>query len=301
MAFGHGVVRIAIGGGEHADVHLLLNARAQAAELALFQHAQQLGLGAGGHLADLVEQQRAALGQLEAAGAPLDRAGECAFFMAEDLALDQRLGNGRAVDGNKGVGLARAQVVERARHQFLAGAAFAGDEDGDVGGGDLLDETEDFAHGAGTADHGAEDAGFAEAAARHFKLDLGFALAGGVGQDGAQAGGVNRFLEEVVSAQLHGVDGQLNGAHGGEDHHGEVRVESRALLSQLGQQADAIQTRHLQVGDDDGRVPGKRFLPALDAVARRLRPVAPAGDQLRESHQRVGFVFDNQDLYAVLH
>jgi hypothetical protein len=46
------------------------------------------------------------------------------------------------------------------------------------------------------ADEAAEDAGFAEAAAGDFKLDFGFALAGGVGEDGAQAGGVDGLLQK---------------------------------------------------------------------------------------------------------
>ena len=50
------------------------------------------------HLADFVEQQGAAFGQFEAAGAAFERAGERAFFVAEDFALDQRFGNGRAID-----------------------------------------------------------------------------------------------------------------------------------------------------------------------------------------------------------
>ena len=76
---------------------------------------------------------------------------------------------------------------------------------------------------------------------------------------------------------------------------------SPRLLGQLGQQADAVHARHLQVRHHDGRIPGQRLLPALDAVARGLGPVSPAGDQLRQPHQRVGLVFDNQDLYGVLH
>ena len=40
-------------------------------------------------LADLVEEQRAAVGQLEAAAAPLRRAGERALLVAEQLALQQ--------------------------------------------------------------------------------------------------------------------------------------------------------------------------------------------------------------------
>jgi hypothetical protein len=56
---------------QHAHVDFLLGAAAEAAELALLQHAQQLDLRRRRHLGDLVEEQRAAIGQLEAAGAPI--------------------------------------------------------------------------------------------------------------------------------------------------------------------------------------------------------------------------------------
>ena len=52
---------------------------AEALELALLQHAQQLGLQVERHFADFVEQDGAAVGQFEFAGTVCDRAGESAF------------------------------------------------------------------------------------------------------------------------------------------------------------------------------------------------------------------------------
>jgi hypothetical protein len=52
---------------------------------ALLKHAQQLHLHRQAHVADLVEEQRAAFGELEAALACRDRAGERAFFVTEEL------------------------------------------------------------------------------------------------------------------------------------------------------------------------------------------------------------------------
>ena len=53
------------------------------------EHAQQLGLQIERQLADLVEEQRAARGLLEPAGAPRRRAGEGAALVPEELALGQ--------------------------------------------------------------------------------------------------------------------------------------------------------------------------------------------------------------------
>ena len=58
---------------------------ADALELLLLQHAQQLELQRRRHVADLVEEQRALVGQLEAPELALDRAGERAPLVAEQL------------------------------------------------------------------------------------------------------------------------------------------------------------------------------------------------------------------------
>ena len=60
---------------------------AASVELALLNDAEELGLGLGGDLADLVEEDRPTIGQLEPARVPGDRPGEGSLFRAEQLAL----------------------------------------------------------------------------------------------------------------------------------------------------------------------------------------------------------------------
>ena len=74
-------------------------------------------------VADFVEEQRAAMRQLEASGLAGVRAGERALLVAEQLRLEQRLGNRRAVDGDERAVGAVAERVQRAREELLAGAA----------------------------------------------------------------------------------------------------------------------------------------------------------------------------------
>ncbi len=95
-------LQVAVGGGDDADVGLGRVLGAQPHELALLQHPQQLGLHGEGHLADLVQQQGAAVGQFELALAGLHRAGEGAALVAEEFGLQQRLGDRRAVDADEG-------------------------------------------------------------------------------------------------------------------------------------------------------------------------------------------------------
>src|SRR4029078_3005184 len=82
---------------DQADVDLDGLEAADALELALLDRAQELDLHLDRDLADLVEEQRAAVGELEPAGLARRRAGERALLVAEQLGLHQRLGDRRAV------------------------------------------------------------------------------------------------------------------------------------------------------------------------------------------------------------
>ena len=86
---GHGL-QVLIGGGDQPDVHLGFTGGAQPPDLAILQHAQQLGLERERHVADFVQQQRAAVGQFETSLAGHQRAGKRALFVAEQLAFNQR-------------------------------------------------------------------------------------------------------------------------------------------------------------------------------------------------------------------
>ena len=61
--------QVGIGGGDQADVGAAGARRADALELAGLERAQELRLLAHRDVADLVHEQRAAVGQFEAAGA----------------------------------------------------------------------------------------------------------------------------------------------------------------------------------------------------------------------------------------
>ena len=87
-----------VGRRHHAHVHLDRRVAADPLERVALQHAQELRLRGRGHLADLVEEDRAAVGRLELADHLLGRPGERPLLVAEQLALQQRLGQRRAVE-----------------------------------------------------------------------------------------------------------------------------------------------------------------------------------------------------------
>ena len=129
---------------------------AEALEAPLFEHAQQLGLRDDREVADFVEEQRAFVGQLEAAGLAVVRAGERAFFVAEDFRFEQRVRQRRAVDGLEFRGLSAAQLVNHPRDELLAGAGRTENQHGNVGLRGGADPLEDDQHLLVAADHFAE-------------------------------------------------------------------------------------------------------------------------------------------------
>ena len=75
---------------------------AEPLDLALLERAQQLGLEIDPQAADLVEEERAAVGQLELAGLARVGAGEGALLVAEQLGLEQVSGIAARFTATKG-------------------------------------------------------------------------------------------------------------------------------------------------------------------------------------------------------
>ena len=206
---------------------------ADAGEGAVFEEAEQFGLEGAAHVADFVQEDGAAVGFFDAAEFLADGAGEGAFFVAEEFAFQEVLGDGGAIDADVIVLAAAAQAVERAGDQFLAGAAFAQDQDGGVGGGDVSDELAQFVHLGGFADDlvelvslggvGAQGGVFAEQAVAF----------------GAAGDGVEQFLrgeglgQVINGAGFDGFDRQLGGGVGGDHQEGDVGPAFAGLGQEL--------------------------------------------------------------------
>ena len=95
------VEQVAVAGGDDAGVDADRVRVADALELALLQHAQQLHLQLGRRGVDFVEEDRAGVGGFEAAGAVVDGAGERAADVAEQFAFEQALAERAAVDADE--------------------------------------------------------------------------------------------------------------------------------------------------------------------------------------------------------
>ena len=112
----------------HSNIHPHRLVVANALQLSTLQKAQHLGLQRHRHLANLVEKQCPAVRRFNPPGARLHRPGKRSARMAEQLRLQQRLRDRRAVQHRKRPRRSQAQAVQRPRHHLLAGARLALDQ-----------------------------------------------------------------------------------------------------------------------------------------------------------------------------
>jgi hypothetical protein len=104
------------------------------------------------HLADLVEEDGATRCGLEQAAAIFDGSGEGAAPMPEELALEQRLGDGGAVHREERTVGATAGAMDRPRHQLLSRTGLAFDHHRDRRRCGALHQAEHLGHGLAGAD-----------------------------------------------------------------------------------------------------------------------------------------------------
>src|SRR5207245_3541429 len=162
LAARHGVGEVPVGGDDEPKVGLERRGAADALELVLLEDTEKFGLDGGRELADLVEKQRAPGGELEAARLLLVCSGKGTPFMAEELRLDERFWQRRAVDGDAGAGGSTAGIVDRLGHQLLARAALAGQEHGGLPRSDPRGPLARPAQAGGLAEDPAEPVRLAE-------------------------------------------------------------------------------------------------------------------------------------------
>ena len=213
--------------------------------VAFLQHAEELGLETGGDLADLVEQQRAAVGQLESPAAEAIGAGERAFLVAEQFAFQQMLAEGGAVDGQHRPIAAGGGGMDGAGDDFLARAAFAADHDGGAAASHQLDLAFHLGHDRAGSHERARSGGLGHAAQGLVFLEQSAVLQGAVDEQ-LDLVPVEGLLNVVVSSELHRLDGGGDAGESGHHHHRRIGADALGLSKQL----DAGHLRHLQIADE---------------------------------------------------
>ena len=197
-------------------------------------------------LADLVEEDGSAVCALEDTGPVTVGAGERAFDVAEQLRLDEILGDGGAVEDLERLAGARAVLVEDVGHQVLAGAGLTDDDHRQLRVGHALDGGVDLTHPGGRADQGTHVVDGRQVDGRGFterlEADLGTAesKAGRRGQveaaDAMRADerAIGRFEIDEEEPTLLVVDARVKAGHGAIGDHeiiGACRPDLHLRLS----------------------------------------------------------------------
>ena len=126
------LLEVGVRRGDHPDIDPPGGPAPERLDLAGLEHAQERGLDLDGRLADLVEEEGAAVRLPEVSVARAERAGEGAARVAKQL-RGGHLGRQRGhVDRDEGLGGARRGGVQRPRDQLLAGPRLAAQEHGDL-------------------------------------------------------------------------------------------------------------------------------------------------------------------------
>src|SRR6267378_1805644 len=105
------MLEITVRGGDQPDIGPQRRCAADPLVLPFLKHAEELRLDRRGEVTDLIEEQRAAGGQLEATALETIRAGEGPPLMSEEFGLGQRFGQGGAVDRHEGTFGPPARIV----------------------------------------------------------------------------------------------------------------------------------------------------------------------------------------------
>ena len=248
-------VQVLVRRGHDADVHRDALAAAQPLETSLLKQSQNLGLRVGRHVADFVQEQRAAVALLELADAAAVRAGKRSSFVAEQFAFQQRLGNGRTVDRQERRLAAAAVMIEGPGDQFLARPALAENQHIDVLGSNAADLLADRLHRRPAADQ-----------------PVGLVLRPvAIVQDGRhvhqpadgeslihhllQLPGIQRLDQVVVGPQFHRLDRRLGRAVSRDENHEALGVDSPQVVKHI--QSRAVAQPDVQQNHVGGRFGGQ--------------------------------------------
>src|SRR5579859_626323 len=150
----NGVFQLDIGCGDNAHVHGDFLGAAQTVVGHAVEHAQELNLCLDVEFADLIQEQSARGCSFEQPGLQGVRTAECAFFVAEQFALNQMLRQRAAIEIHPGLGAPEGEVMDGAGDQLLAASTFTGNQYSGVGLCNLNHQLHQLLHGLACDDGG---------------------------------------------------------------------------------------------------------------------------------------------------
>ena len=288
---GHEGLEARVGGADQTEIRRRHARLAEAPHLLLLQHAQQLDLRVGRHLADLVEEQRAAIGRLDQAALVGQGPREGAALVAEQLGLEQLARNGPAVDLDDRTVDARTALVDGVGDQFLARAVLAANQDRGIGRRHQRDQVEQPPHRRRRADEPSEPVAPLVAHAEARCLGVQVAMGEGLVEDRLEHCELDGLLDEVEGAFAHGFDGQRHAAVPREHHHFDQRVG----ILEMAQDLETALIGQLVIEQHDVRAVRREGGQRRLAVGRHGHLVLLALEGQLEPLVALGLVIDVED------
>ena len=201
-------------------------------------------------------------------------------------------GNAGAIDRDVVAFVAPSEIVQAARDQVLADAGLAVEDDAHVGAGELGDGGAQIFRRPRGADDARVQRLLVDGAAQPPVLDHELALLAGVPHDLQKALGRERLLDEVVGAEPHRLDRDLDVAMAGDHDDGQLGID----LLRAAQQLQPVDALHLEIGDQHaGKIRAQLAERRRGVVLHReleARELEPLRD--RFAHRRL--VVDEQDV-----
>jgi hypothetical protein len=213
-------------------------------------------------------------------------------LVPEQLGLEQRLREGGAVDGDEGAGAPAAAVVQRVRHQLLAGAALAGDQHGRLALRDGVDAVEQAQHGRAAPDDVAARLALRQLGPRPLELALQGQLRGDAIHLQDDLRDVEGLGDVVVGAFLERRDRVRHGAVGGD----QDDVGAGRLLPHAAKQGQAVDLGQPDVADHDVEDVGRDEGQRLGAVGGQRDPMSGLAERVTDQHTEVELVVDEQNV-----
>ena len=282
--------RIPVGGADKAHIHRLELAAADSLHCAGLDKAQQLALQIQVHLADLVEKQGTAIGQTGCPFAIPLGASKRALHMTEDLALHQIMGNGGAVEGNKGLFAAGTALVNRLGTHLFAGAALASDKDGRLAGRRTFDDAIDRLHRHGGTDKTEEGAAL-EILPIVGNQRAQLLVFQGIANGGAEPLAVKRLGQKIEGTEAHRLHRHIHRAVGGDHYH-------RAGQLLFGDHLQNIHTGHirqLQIQQHHGGRTCQQLRQRLLTTVGQHHLIPLLAQVLFIDHRQTTCIFHQQD------
>src|SRR5712692_6974459 len=270
LAIAHKLLEVRVGSGDDAHVDLDFVHPAQVHELAILEHTQDLALRIHAHGADLVEKQRASIGNFKQSFLGSDGAGKGPLDVPEQRGLQQIRRHGAGVDRDERPVAAGRIQVDGFGDEFLAGPALTLQKYRGTAGRDLRHQVEDLQHGLALAHNVLEVVALLESALELNVFFLRPVAGHGSTHVGQQFFVVPGLLDEVGRARLHRLYRIFNRAVGGNHDDGELWVVS----AKFGKQVNPVAIGQRQVKQHQVERPVSNARHALFAAGGGFHLVA---------------------------